>query len=187
MSAWQGWAAALLAICGLWLLAGRGWRSTLVALALQYAAAAYLVAQMWPPRMALVKVLAGWGAVLILLGAAQGTEATAGWSETVFRLTTGGLVLLAAASLLPDLLRVIPGIQPLTLLAAAWLLGSGMLQLGYTLQPRRVAAGWLTALTGFEIAYAAVERSLLIAALLAGLHIALALTGVYLLPAEERA
>ncbi len=59
MSAWQGWAAALLAVCGLWLLAGRGGRSTLVALALQYAAAAYLVAQMWPPRMARGRALAG--------------------------------------------------------------------------------------------------------------------------------
>ncbi len=188
MTAWGGWTAALLAACGLWLLAGRGWRSTLAALALQYAAAALLVTQMWPPRMALVKVLAGWGAALIVFStiAARPREETetAGWSEMIFRLTAGGLVLLAVASLLPDLLQAVPGIRPSTLLAAAWLMGSGLLQLGFTLHPLRVVVGWLTVLTGFEIVYAAVERSLLIAALLAGLHIALALVGASLPPAE---
>ncbi len=185
---WTSVSAALLAACGLWLLAGRGWRSTLTALGLQYAAAAFLVAQMWPPRMALVKALAGWGAVLIVFSTVaahpQEETGTAGWSETIFRLTAGGLVLLAVVSLLPDLLQAVPGIQPATLLAAAWLMGSGLLQLGFTLHPPRVVVGWLTVLTGFEIAYAAVERSLLIAALLAGLHIALALVGVSLPSAE---
>ncbi len=191
MSVAQSGAVALLAVCGLWLLVGDDWRGALAALALQYGAAALLVAEMWPPRMALVKVLAGWGAVLILLSAARASGvkpfpgAASAWSAALFRLTAGGLVLLAAVSLLPLFLEAVPGIQPSALLAAMWLVGSGLLRLGFTSHPLRVATAWLSVMTGFEIAYAAVERALLVAALLAALHIVLALVGAYLLNVFE--
>jgi hypothetical protein len=57
----------------------------------------------------------------------------------------------------------------------------GLLQLGTSAQPFRVVLGLLTVLAGFEIIYAAVESSTLVAALLAAINLSLALTGAYLL------
>ncbi len=192
MNAVQTLAAGLLVVCGLWLLVVQDWRHGLAVLALQYAGAALLVAQSWPPLMALVKGLAGWMAVLILLTAARARRpdiryAAAGVGGQAFRLLTAALVLLAALSLLPPLVQAVPGMRPLALLGAMWLVGSGLLQMGFSLHPLRAVMAWLTALTGFEIAYAAVERSVLMAALLALLHLALALAGAYLLLLPEEA
>ncbi len=56
-----------------------------------------------------------------------------------------------------------------------------MLQLGFTSQSLNVALGLLTVLAGFEILYAAVEISALVAGLLAGVNLGIALIGAYLI------
>jgi hypothetical protein len=61
------------------------------------------------------------------------------------------------------------------------LIGIGLLHLGLTAQPLRVVLGLLTVLSGFEILYAAVETATLVAGLLAGVNLGLALVGSYLL------
>jgi hypothetical protein len=61
------------------------------------------------------------------------------------------------------------------------LIGIGLLHLGLTAQPLRVVLGLLTVLSGFEILYAAVESATLVAGLLAGVNLGLALVGAYLL------
>ena len=70
-------------------------------------------------------------------------------------------------------------------LPIAWgsllLMGMGLLQLGTSATPLRVVLGLLTVLAGFEIIYAAVESSTLVAALLSTINLSLALTGVYML------
>jgi hypothetical protein len=66
---------------------------------------------------------------------------------------------------------------------AAILIGVGMLHLGFTGQPFRVILALLTVLTGFEILYASVESSTLVAGLMAGIHLGLALVGAYLMVA----
>jgi hypothetical protein len=61
------------------------------------------------------------------------------------------------------------------------LIGMGLLQLSLTSHPLKVIIGLLTALSGFEIIYAAIETSTLVTGLLAGITLALALVGAYLL------
>ncbi len=63
------------------------------------------------------------------------------------------------------------------------LIGLGILQLSLSMHPLRVIIGLLTALSGFEIIYAAIESSTLVTGLLAGVNLGLALVGAYLLVA----
>jgi hypothetical protein len=60
-------------------------------------------------------------------------------------------------------------------------MGVGLLHLGMTTRPFRVIIGLLTVLAGFEILYAAVESSVLVAGLLAAINLGLALLGSYFL------
>lgn len=64
-------------------------------------------------------------------------------------------------------------------------MGFGLLLLGLTAQPLPVAVGLLTFLGGFEIIYAPVESSILVAGLFAGVNIGIGLAGAYLLTASE--
>ncbi len=72
------------------------------------------------------------------------------------------------------------GAQSPNRMGSLLLAGMGLLQLGTSAQPFRVVLGLLTVLSGFEIIYAAVESSTLVAALLAAINLSLALTGAYL-------
>jgi hypothetical protein len=65
------------------------------------------------------------------------------------------------------------------------LVGMGLLHLGLTSQILRVVIGLMTVLSGFEIIYATVEGSVLVAALLAVINLGLALVGSYLLIASS--
>jgi hypothetical protein len=65
------------------------------------------------------------------------------------------------------------------------LIGMGLLHLGITARVLRVAIGLLTVLSGFEIIYATVEGSVLVAGLLAVINLGLALVGSYLLIASN--
>jgi hypothetical protein len=64
---------------------------------------------------------------------------------------------------------------------ALMLAGMGLLQLGLSARPARVVIGLLTLLSGFEILYASVESSALIAALLVLINLGLAMVGAYFL------
>ena len=68
-------------------------------------------------------------------------------------------------------------------MGAMLLIGMGLLHLGVTTRPLRVLLGLLTTLSGFELLYAAVENSVLVAGLLALVTLGLALVGAYLLDA----
>jgi len=69
----------------------------------------------------------------------------------------------------------------LTQLAGGLLLiGMGLVMLGLNARPLRVVLGLLVLFSGFEILYAMVERSTLVAGLLALVNLALALIGAYL-------
>jgi hypothetical protein len=70
-------------------------------------------------------------------------------------------------------------------LPIAWssflLIGMGLLQLGISAQPFRVILGLLTVQAGFEVIYASVESSILVAAMLSVVNLGLALSGAYFL------
>ena len=65
-------------------------------------------------------------------------------------------------------------------LGAMLLLSLGLLHLGISEEPFRVGMGLLTALAGFEILYVAVEPSLAVLALMAAVHIGIAIIVSYL-------
>jgi hypothetical protein len=106
-------------------------------------------------------------------------------SSRLFRLLAALLICLAVLSIAPEVTQWVPGIT----LEQAWggliLIGIGLLQLGFTGYTFRTVLGLLTMLAGFEILYAVVESSTLVAGLLAGVNLILALAGAYLLTAPS--
>ncbi len=65
------------------------------------------------------------------------------------------------------------------------LAGMGLLQVSMTSRPLRVVLGLLTFLAGFEVLYAGLEFSVLVAGLMAAINLGLALAGTYLLSTPE--
>ena len=180
-------AVILVSITGLVLLISQDWRVSIAALALQYAGIFILVALSWPPEMAAVKLVTGWMSGAIL-GMAFTSAPEKGWKEgefplayLVFRLILGGLLILVVISASPQVAIWLPSAASLQIVGGAMLFGAGLLQLGLSNQPLRVVVGLLTVMGGFEVFYAIVERSTLVAGLLAGVNLGLALVGAYLL------
>jgi hypothetical protein len=180
-------AVILLTATSLTMLASHRWRWCLFALALQYAGVFTLVALNWPFALAAVKVVAGWMAGLVLVIAVLSSSDT--WQSeertqpggALFRLLAAGLIAMVVASIAPRVARWMPGVEMEQVWGGLILIGIGLLHLGLTAQPLRVVLGLLTVLSGFEILYAAVESATLVAGLLAGVNLGLALVGAYLL------
>jgi hypothetical protein len=180
-------ALALVLITSVLLLLVRDWRWMLAALALQYAGVFMLVALAWPLEMAVVKVITGW-----MAGAVLGVGVTVvpgSWQEEerflpsgrLFRLLAVGLVALVIFSSASKIVEWLPGVGIDIVIGSFILIGNGLLHLGLTTHPLRVAVGLLTVLSGFEILYAALQVSALVAGLLAGVNLGLALAGVFLI------
>jgi len=91
-----------------------------------------------------------------------------------------GIIGLAMFSLGPGVSEWFPGVGLEIVDGSLLLIGLGALQLGLSTQPVRVVLGLLSVVSGFEILYAALENSVLVAGLLAVLNLGLALMGVFL-------
>ena len=189
MTAFLNWCSLLLVIVTtIGLLLSRDWRWSLGFLAAQYLGVFWLSAAHWPASMAAAKLVTGWmvctalGITQISVPSSQKSETSwpQGWPFRIFAATFALTVTLALA------IRAVPwlGLD----LPVAWggliLLGMGLLQIGITAQPFRVILATLTFISGFEVLYAAVESSLLVAALLTIVNLGLALTGAYFLVAN---
>ena len=192
--------AVLLIGTSLILLVAQDWRLILAALFIQYAGVFTIVAIHWPIIMALTKLLAGWIATALLWmainsttfpeavgdgnrGIRPGIRSVIGDSISVwiFKTIAGIMVVLVVFTLAPISSEWIPGVAFEQVVGALILIGMGLLHLGLTTLTYRVVPALLTVLSGFEIIYAAVEVSALVAGLLAGVTLGLALTGAYLL------
>lgn len=177
-------AVIIIAISSLFLLLSQNWRWSIVALAVQYIAVFWLVGLVWPFGLATVKLVAGWMAGAVL-GASQPRpeqveDPYTSNSAFIFRLLVAGLVWILIFSASPALVAYLP--VPVTVVQGTLLLlGMGLIHLGMTTRPLRVLLALLTTLAGFEILYAIVERSVLVAGLLAVVTLGLALVGAYLL------
>ncbi|HNT25623.1 MAG TPA: hypothetical protein PKM21_14730 [Anaerolineales bacterium] len=184
-------ALVLATLTALALLISRDWRWSIAAIAIQYLAAFVLVSISWPLEMAIAKMIAGWMAGAILgMAMANAPEAweskeLAVQSARLFRLLAAGTVFIILLGIAPTAADWLPGINTFALWSSLLLMGMGLLQLGLTTQPPRVALGLLTVLTGFEILYAAVESSTLVAGLLASVNLFIALACAYLLTAPS--
>jgi hypothetical protein len=178
-------AVAVVLVTSLVLLISEDWRWTILALAGQYLGVSFLVWLSWPLEMAVVKLVAGWMAGAVLgttrIGLAEPETPLTRPFNVVFRLFAGGLIILVVASLGPIIMDWIASVSLPQVWGAGLLIGMGLLHLGFSDRPYRVVLALLTILSGFEILYAAVEESTLVAGMLAGVNLGLALVGAYVL------
>jgi hypothetical protein len=192
MSALAWFAVILLTVTSVGLLLARDWRWLIIFLSTQYFGMLILTLQHWPLGMASVKVVAGWMSAAILGMTRSGLprEDKAEKSNVLprgrlFRLFAAAMVLLIVSSVTPrvDVIMADAGFAVTS--GSLLLVGMGLLHLGVSNHILRVTLGLMTALSGFEILYATVEDSILVAGLLAVINLGLALVGSYLLIASN--
>jgi hypothetical protein len=181
------WTAFAITVAGAsGMLLRRDWRWSIGLLAAAYLGVFWLVQSSWSISLAAVKLVTGWMVCAALAIAHRNAEEeqdieTAWPQGRLFRLAVIGLLLTVTFAGGIGLAAWLGMSLP-----AAWgglmLISLGLLHLGITRQPFRVVLGLLTALAGFEVIYAAVESSALVAGLLALINLGLAMVGAYFLP-----
>lgn len=180
-----------LAITSVGMMLVRDWRWLIISLSVQYIGVFLLTLQHWPVGMTAVKVIAGWMSAAVLgmthsnfIEESESTDRIFPQGR-LFRFIAAimvGLIVVSGAPLVDTILAD----AGLTVAAGGLLLiGMGLLHLGVTDRILQVTIGLMTVLAGFEILYAAVESSILVAALLAIINLGLALTGSYLMVGEH--
>jgi hypothetical protein len=182
-------AVILVSMTSIYLLISRDWRFSIGGLAVQFLGVFLLVNSSWPVELAVTKMVSGWMAGAILgIAIISGPDT---WREsetsikfgTTFRLLSATIIALTVTSLVLHSGDIFSAINPKIQWGGFFLIGIGLLQLSFTSHPLRVIIGLLTALSGFEILYAAIESSILVTGLLAGITLGLSLVGAYLLVA----
>jgi len=182
----------LLLVTSVGLLLSRDWRWSLGFLAAQYLGMFWLVTLHWPFGLASVKLVTGWMASATLgvtrLGMSEREQADeSAWPQGhPFRLFAAALVVILVIAATPQVEIMIPGISRPVIVGGLLLTGMGLLHLGITAEILRITLGLLTVLAGFEILYATVETSILLAGLLAIVNLGLALAGAYLMTAAPQ-
>ncbi len=172
------------------LILNRDWRWSLALLAGQYFGAFWLVSLHWPIGLASVKLVSGWMGIAVLAITRlsliiEGEVSEPLWArQRGFQIFLAGIVILIIAAASPRIETILPGLGLPVVAGSLLLMGMGLIHLGITSQSLRVILGLLTFLSGFEILYAAVEGSILVAGLLAGVTLGLALLGSFLILAE---
>lgn len=179
----------------------RDWRVTLLSLLGQYIVAGLILARAVAPEIAVIKVLvgalicpmlylaarqSGWSPPLVRLAVRRGWQemTTARGTADVFRVSAAFRILVVALAGL--LAMVLNHSYPLPLvpsevgLGSYWLMVIGCFILALTEAPLKAGPGLLTLLTGFELLYSYLERSLVMVWLLAVTNLLLALAIVYL-------
>ncbi len=183
------WVPALMvAVTAGLLLLLRDLRQRLTVLAIQYGFLGWMTALELDFGVALGKLAAGVFGCAILAITVRGAPARSAEEgepqlapRSVFNLFSILLMIVVGWNLgrtgwieFMDL-GVFPG------LGAHWLFLIGLLHLGTTQDPDRIAIGLFTTLSGFEVAYSSLESSLAVHALLACITLALAFSFSYLL------
>ena len=176
----------LVGLTSLVLLFYPNWRWTLLAVGVQYLAVAWLVSLSWPAGLAAIKLVVGWmaGAVLSTVQATIDPPSEA-LSGRLFRLMVAILLLVVIFTLPPTTRAWLQVSQPV-FWGGMVLAGMGLLQVSMTSRPLRVVLGLLSFLAGFEVLYAGLEFSVLVAGLMAAINLGLALAGTYLLSTPEQ-
>lgn len=177
----------LLVLTSIFILTSSAWRPAVFALALQYLAAFLLILPSWPLELAAVKLVTGWiaasilGLTLLNLEEELRTPETQVPTSPVFQILAAALVALVVLGAAPRLATWTSAISVAQASGGLLLIGMGLLQLGLRADFFRISIGLLTLFGGFEILYAAVEASTLVAGLLAAVNLGIALVGSYLL------
>jgi len=188
LTAYAPWAVVGTAFTGVMLVILDDRRWLTVALLAQYLAAGWLVADALGVGVAGAQILGGLLVAVIIwltwknLDRARQAVPPANdlMARRSFRWVVVLLVLFAAWGLGRRDWMGLPGLTSTGSLGATFLMLLGVLQASLYRAPMRVVLGILTLLSGFGIAYAAVESSLAVIALLIVVHLGLALAGSYL-------
>jgi len=203
-------ALLLVTITSISLLITTDWRISTALLAIQYIGVFILVRMEWSLAMSSVKLVAGWISCTVLGMALLSLPEFSFRTEkqNLTRLENGGvntpiqtrlplgrpfllltavLILLTTFSLAGLAQNWFEGTPFSVLLGGFILIGMGLLQLGFSERQFPIILGLLTTLSGFEILYASIDSSALVAGLLAAANLGLALIGAYLIvsPAME--
>jgi hypothetical protein len=187
--------SALLALTSGLLVVINERRIQTILLAFQYLGVAWLSGLVLPVPVAAVKFVAGILACLILAVSYIGYADPAGSefeprgalpSGRIFRLVAVALVITAAWGLGRSNWMELPNLRSEAIQGGTFLLALGVLQLGLFIDPSGVGFGLLTLLSGFEIVYSALEPSLAVVALLAMIHLGIAIVVGYLLMLQRR-
>src|SRR5688572_28272753 len=184
------WAVVLLILVSSGaMLISRDWRIQLASLAVQYMAAFWLITRHQPFMIGSAKLVTGWMVVAALgmtrlsLADTDEDQATFGPNNRWFSFVLLGIVALITAGATPRIEGVIPGLGLYVIAGGLLLISTGLVHLGLTSDILRVIISLLTLIAGFEIIYAAVENSILVAGLLSLTNLGLGLVGAYLLVA----
>jgi hypothetical protein len=183
-------AVVILGVASTFVLLSPNWRWRVGGLAVQYLGVFWLVAISWSSGLAAVKLVTGWmaGAILGVSRIGQLAEDRRRWpTEWLFFGLVVVLVLVSVSAVAPIVSTWLPDVHPDQILGAIVLIGMGMIHLGMASRGIRVILSLLTLLSGFEILYAGVETSTLVAGLLAVINLGVALVGAYLLSDDEGA
>ena len=169
------------------------WRAKLSALAFQYLLIFALLAQSWPLTLTAVKAVAAFSTLAILaytqLSIPNERIRDQQSSGLAFKFSVYLLVVILVNSFAPQTRTWIPALGPEQALAGFLLIGTGIIHLALQGRALPTIIGLLTLFSGFELIYAAVEISSLLAALLALINMGIALVGAFLilLPSLEPA
>ena len=187
--AWMAVVVIVMTSAGL--LFVRDWRWSIILLAVQYLGMFVLTLQHWPIGMASVKVVAGWMSAAIVGMTRSGLSNDLEAEENIwpygrlFRVFAAATVVLITSVVTPTVDTIMADAGFPVTNGGLVLIGMGLLHLGISAYVLRVSIGLMTILSGFEILYATVEGSVLVAALLAVINLGLALVGSYLLIASN--
>ncbi len=179
----------LVAAAAIVVLVSHDWRLAIAGMGVQYLLAFMLITPSWPLELGAVKLVAGWISISILGLTRMNLEEEVHQQKNsmptgrTFQILTASLILLVVAGAAQRLASWTSAIGVNQAWGGLLLIGMGLIQLGLRPGVFRSALGLLTLFSGFEILYAAVEASTLVAGLLALVSLGIALVGSYLLQA----
>lgn len=177
----------LVAFSSLYLFISKRWRWNVIVLAIQYVAVFWMILQVWTLGLAVVKLISGWMAGAILGSSLQidhSAETSDSLSEKRFKIVLIVIIWIIVYSISPQLQNWLP-ISDNLILGATILIVTGILQFGISSNPVRVIFGLLTSFSGFEVIYAGIESSTMVAGFLAIITLGIALAGALFIQQQE--
>ena len=181
---WPEIPTVLLAIAGLSMLLLSDQRTLLAIMIGEYLFGYWLMLTHLPFVESTALLLAGVLAVLILGTSTHAFSRRRAWNNSLpgsvaFRLAAGSIAILAAVGALRAQVVQLSQLGDVYSLGGLILMLAGFLQLGLTSSEFRIGLGLLSLLTGFSMLYVAIEPSLAVVALVAMVHLGIALTVSY--------
>jgi hypothetical protein len=177
----------LAGLSSLILFINKKWRWNILAMAAIYVSVFWMVLQVWPIGLAVVKLIAGWMAGAILGSSVKEDSDLLVEDKKVeqrFKLVIVLIIWIFSFSIMQSIKIRLPIPDPL-IWGGVLLIIMGILQIGMSLRPMRIIFGLLTAFSGFEVLYAGVEQSVLVAGFLVIITLGIALIGVLFIQQEE--